>query len=50
MVYLALFGVGKLLLGATGLGLAFLAISAASGYAIYWDFSRRGWETLSGRD
>ncbi len=49
MVYMALFGIGKLLLGAPGLGLIFLAISAGCGYAIYWDFSRRGWETLSGR-
>jgi SSS family solute:Na+ symporter len=49
MVYMALFGIGKVLLGSTGLGLGFLAISAASGYAIYWDLSRRGWETLSGR-
>jgi len=48
MVYMALFGIGKLLLGASGLGLTFLAISAGCGYAIYWDFSRRGWETLSG--
>jgi len=48
MVYMALFGIGKLLLGAPGLGLTFLAISAGCGYAIYWDFSRRGWETLSG--
>ncbi len=47
MVYMMLFGIGKLLLGSTGLGLAFLGISLASGYAIYWDFSRRGWETLS---
>ena len=50
MVYMALFGIGKLVLGSTGVGLVFLAISAASGYAIYWDFSRRGWETLSGRE
>jgi len=50
MVYMALFGIGKLLLGATEWGIAFLVISAASGYAIYWDFSRRGWETLSGRE
>ncbi len=49
MVYLALFGIGKLLLGATGLGLAFLVVSAIAGYAIYWDFSRRGWETLAGK-
>jgi len=50
MVYMALFGIGKLLLGSTGVGLVFLAISAASGYAIYRDLSRRGWETLSGRE
>lgn len=49
MVYMVLFGVGKLLLGETGVGVVFLVISALSGYAIYWDFSRRGWETLSGK-
>jgi Na+/proline symporter len=47
MVYMALFGVGNLLLASRGLGILFLALSAASGYAIYWDFSKRGWETLS---
>jgi hypothetical protein len=47
MVYMALFGVGNLLLTSRGLGILFLALSAASGYAIYWDFSKRGWETLS---
>jgi hypothetical protein len=50
MVYMALFGIGKLLLGSTGLGILFLAVAAAAGYAIYWDFSKRGWETLSGRE
>jgi len=49
MVYMALFGIGKLVLGETRLGAALLTLSAISGYAIYWDFSRRGWETLSGR-
>jgi len=49
MVYMALFGIGKLLLGATGVGILFLVIAAVSGYVIYWDFSRRGWEALSGR-
>jgi hypothetical protein len=49
MIYMALFGIGKLLLGSTGTGLLFLTISALSGYTIYWDFSQRGWETLSGR-
>ena len=47
MVYMALFGIGKIVLGSMGVGLIFLTISAASGYAIYWDFSRRGWERLS---
>jgi solute:Na+ symporter, SSS family len=50
MVYMALFGIGKLLLGSPVVGLIFLMVAAASGYAIYWDFSRRGWETLSGRE
>jgi Na+/proline symporter len=49
MIYMALFGIGKLLLGSTGTGLLFLTVSAASGFTIYRDFSRRGWETLSGR-
>jgi SSS family solute:Na+ symporter len=49
MVYMALFGIGKLLLGSTSVGLLFLAISGLSGYAIYWDFSQRGWEKLAGR-
>jgi Na+/proline symporter len=47
MVYMALFGIGKIVLGSVGVGLAFLTISAVSGYAIYLDFSRRGWEKLS---
>jgi Na+/proline symporter len=49
MVYMTLFGIGKLLLGSTSVGLLFLAISGLSGYAIYWDFSRRGWEALAGK-
>jgi Na+/proline symporter len=49
MVYMTLFGIGKLVLGYTHLGLTFLVIAGISGYAIYWHFSRRGWQTLSGR-
>ena len=49
MVYMTLFGIGKLLLGAPGVGTLFLAIAAISGYGVYWDLSRRGWQTLSGR-
>jgi len=50
MVYMVLFAIGKLLLGSTGTGLLFMAIAAISGYIIYWDLSRRGWETLSGKE
>ena len=49
MVYMALFGIGKLVLGSIGVGFLFLLVSAISAYGIYWDMSRRGWETLSGR-
>ncbi len=49
MVYMTLFGIGKLLLGSSGIGVLFLTIAGLSGYAIYWDLSRRGWETLSGK-
>ena len=49
MVYMTLFGIGKLLLGSTTTGLVFMGIAAFSGYAIYWDLSKRGWGTLSGR-
>jgi TM2 domain-containing membrane protein YozV len=48
MVYMTLFGIGKLLLGSVGLGILFLAVAVTSGYAIYWDFSKRGWEKLGG--
>jgi solute:Na+ symporter, SSS family len=50
MVYMALFGSGKIILGQAHVGLVFLGVSAVSAYLIYWDLSRRGWETLSGRD
>jgi 2-keto-4-pentenoate hydratase/2-oxohepta-3-ene-1,7-dioic acid hydratase in catechol pathway len=29
-------------------GLLLLAAAAISGYLIFWDLSRRGWQTLSG--
>ena len=50
MVFMALFGIGKIVLGSLGVGLLFLLISVISAYAIYWDFSRRGWESLSGTE
>ncbi len=50
MVYMVLFGSGKILLGSIGTGILMLVVAAISGYLIYWDLSRRGWETLSGRE
>jgi Na+/proline symporter len=48
LVYGCLFGIGKLVFGQWGWGLLLLAIAAIAGYLIFWDLSRRGWQTLSG--
>lgn len=48
MVYGSLFGIGKLVFGSWVTGLLLLGIAALSGYLIFWDLSRRGWQTLSG--
>jgi solute:Na+ symporter, SSS family len=48
LVYGCLFGIGKLVFGQWGWGLLLLAIAAVAGYLIFWDLSRRGWQTLSG--
>ncbi len=40
MVYMATFGIGKLVLGSPLVGVIFLVISAVCGYAISWDYSR----------
>jgi SSS family solute:Na+ symporter len=50
MVYMTLFAIGKLVLGAPGTCVLFLAIAGLSGLIIYGDLSRRGWETLSGKE
>lgn len=50
LVSSAMFGIGKLCLGSPTTGFVLLAIAALAGYLIYWDFSRRGWETLSGKE
>jgi Na+/proline symporter len=46
LVYGALFGVGKLLLGDTTPGLLLLVLAALGGFVIYRDLSRRGWQTV----
>ena len=46
MVYLALFATGKLLLGFWTLGLLLLAGAVTAALLLYFDFTRRGWETF----
>jgi SSS family solute:Na+ symporter len=48
LVYMTLFGTGKLLLGETITGLLFFVIAVAAGAVIYNDLSKRGWGTVSG--
>jgi SSS family solute:Na+ symporter len=48
LVYGTLFGIGKLVFGGWLPGLCLLAVAALAGYLIFWDLSRRGWQTLSG--
>ena len=46
LIYGVLFGVGKLLLKETGIGLALLAMGLVGGAVIYWDLNRRGWSSV----
>jgi SSS family solute:Na+ symporter len=46
LIYGVLFGVGKLLLHETGIGLLLLGLGLVGGFVIYRDLSRRGWATV----
>jgi hypothetical protein len=46
LIYGALFGVGKLLLGEVALGAGLLALGLLAGGVIYWDLSKRGWSSV----
>lgn len=46
LIYGVLFGVGKLLLHETAIGLVMLGIGLAAGVVIYADLSRRGWASV----
>src|SRR5947209_3974713 len=50
LVYGCLFGIGKLVFQDWIAGIALLTMAAVAGYLIFWDLSRRGWETLSGKE
>jgi Na+/proline symporter len=49
LVYGCLFGIGKLVFQQWAWGAVLLAIAAVAGYLVFWDLSRRGWATLSGK-
>ncbi len=46
LVYMTLFGVGKLIFGQPGAGVGFLVLAAFAGWLIYRDLNRRGWKTV----
>jgi SSS family solute:Na+ symporter len=48
LVYMILFGTGKLLFGDIMMGLAFYAVAAVAGWVMYRDLSKQGWGVLSG--
>ncbi len=50
LVYGCLFGIGKLIFRQWTWGVLLLGMAAVAGYLIFWDLSRRGWETLSGKE
>ncbi|MCH7618352.1 MAG: Na+:solute symporter [Candidatus Marinimicrobia bacterium] len=46
LIYSALFGVGKIILGSTSIGLALLLITALCFLFIRWELNRRGWKSF----
>jgi solute:Na+ symporter, SSS family len=50
MIYCSLFGIGKLVFGEWLVGALLLGAAAIAGWFIFWDLSRRGWQTLSGSE
>ncbi|MCB0723292.1 MAG: Na+:solute symporter [Ignavibacteriae bacterium] len=47
LVYMFLFGTGKIIFGDYITGILFLIIALISAGIIYWDLNRRGWEKLN---
>ena len=47
MIYSALFGVGKIILGSLLIGIILLLIAGSALLFIWWDLNRRGWKTWS---
>ncbi len=47
MIYLSLFGIGKVIFGEWVLGIVMIAGAAAMLRFLFWDLDRRGWESLT---
>ena len=47
LVYMTLFGVGKIIFGQGLAGLGLLILALFAGWIIYWDLNRRGWKTIT---
>jgi Na+/proline symporter len=47
LVYMTLFGTGKIIFGRIVEGAGFLIVALLAGSIIYWDLSRRGWKTIT---
>ena len=47
LVYMTLFGVGKLIFGQLVLGIGLLVLAMLAGWIIYWDLNRRGWKSIT---
>jgi len=47
LIYMTLFGVGKIIFGEYLLGIVFLVLAFIAGSVIYLDLSKRGWEKLA---
>ena len=48
MIYMFLFGAGKIIFGQLVMGVVFIAVGLAFGAVIYRDLNRRGWKVVSG--
>jgi SSS family solute:Na+ symporter len=46
LVYMSLFGVGKIIFGQSAAGAGFLALALIAGGVIYRDLNRRGWDSI----
>jgi len=46
LIYMTLFGIGKIIFGQALLGGGFLVVAVVFAWVIYWYLNRRGWKTV----